>query len=128
MWGAGVTLWHGVFKLLQVDLFFTTADHPQADGQSECTNQTLEIAIRHWAAQQRRTETEHAHIDQPVPATSRWDEALPFLQAILNSSTNVSTGHSPHKLMYGVELRQPSHMLPNLTQIDEMSRDDELTM
>ncbi|KAJ5942399.1 hypothetical protein N7516_002567 [Penicillium verrucosum] len=69
-------LWHGVFKLLQVDIFFTTADHPQADGQSERTNQTLEIAIRHWTAQQRRTETEHAHIDQPVPATSRWDEAL----------------------------------------------------
>jgi hypothetical protein len=33
-------------QLLDVKLGMTTAFHPQADGQSEKTNQTVEIALR----------------------------------------------------------------------------------
>ncbi|KAJ5942387.1 hypothetical protein N7516_002555 [Penicillium verrucosum] len=63
---------------------------------------------------QKRTETDQSTQPESRQFTKpefRWNEALPFLQAALNSSTNASTGYSPHKLMYGVELRQPSQML-----------------
>ncbi|OQE20958.1 hypothetical protein PENFLA_c015G08788 [Penicillium flavigenum] len=55
--------------------FFTTAYHPQADGQSERTNQAVEIVIRHWCAQQS---LDNDDIRQN-PATSRQDEALLFI-------------------------------------------------
>lgn len=40
-------LWQTMFRLLKVELHFTTAYHPQADGQSERTNQTAKIMIQH---------------------------------------------------------------------------------
>ena len=36
-----------MFTLLTVTLYFTTAYHPQADGQSEQTNQTVELMVQH---------------------------------------------------------------------------------
>ena len=40
-------LWQTMFWLLKVELHFMTAYHPQADGQSEQTNQTAEIMIQY---------------------------------------------------------------------------------
>ncbi|KAI3272225.1 hypothetical protein DTO003C3_10361 [Penicillium roqueforti] len=37
-------LWKALFDLIYTKLFFTTAYHPQTDGQSERTNQTAEVA------------------------------------------------------------------------------------
>lgn len=39
---------------LKVQLFYSTAYHAQADGQSERTNQTMEIMLQHWIATHRR--------------------------------------------------------------------------
>ncbi|KAJ5689575.1 hypothetical protein N7462_003967 [Penicillium macrosclerotiorum] len=72
-------LWATIFTILGINLLYTTAYHPQADGQSERSNQS---------------------------------SALPNLQASMNSSINVSTGYTPHKLMYGTELRQAFDMMP----------------
>jgi Integrase zinc binding domain len=38
--------WKGAFKRLGTNMLITTAYHLQADGQSERTNQTMEIALR----------------------------------------------------------------------------------
>ncbi len=38
--------WTTLFTKLGVDLMYSTAYHPQTDGASERTNQTVEIAIR----------------------------------------------------------------------------------
>lgn len=38
----------GIFERLGVKLLHTTAYHPQADGQAEGSNQTVEIAFRYW--------------------------------------------------------------------------------
>ena len=39
-------LWSALFDMLRVKLLYSTAYHPQTDGSSERTNQTVEIAIR----------------------------------------------------------------------------------
>lgn len=85
-------LWKTIFDMIQTKLLFTTAYHPQTDGQSERTNQTAEIALRHAVA---------THPDED------WPNLLPALQAALNSSVSATTGHTPHKLLYGYELRHP---------------------
>lgn len=71
-------LWTGVFSRLSVKFLRTTAWHPQSDGQSERTNQTVEIALRYWLC---GSETD-------------WRQFLPALRAILNNSPNRSTGVS----------------------------------
>ena len=39
--------WRELFEQLRVKLLYSTAYHPQTDGMSERTNQTVEIALRH---------------------------------------------------------------------------------
>lgn len=69
----------------------TAAYHPAADGQSEKTNQTVEIALRSFLADREQGK-----------AVSEWDELLPDTEYALNTSINVSTGESPFHLLYGV--------------------------
>jgi hypothetical protein len=40
-------VWMAIFEGLKVRLLYSTAYHPQSDGQSERTNQTAEIAFRY---------------------------------------------------------------------------------
>ncbi|QQK41291.1 reverse transcriptase [Penicillium digitatum] len=88
--------WKGIFTALRTKLLYTAAYNPQADGQSERSNQTGEIWLRHW---------------QNIHQEADWDEGLAPMQASLNASVNVSTGDSPHKLMFGVDLRMPWNLL-----------------
>ena len=78
-------LWTSIFKRLGTELLVTTAYHPQSDGQSERTNQTIEIALRFWTSQ--------GHLD--------WHKILPHLFAALNNSKNASTGLTPNEYVYG---------------------------
>lgn len=41
-------LWRALFEEVGVKLLYSTAYHPQTDGSSERTNQTVEIAVRFW--------------------------------------------------------------------------------
>ncbi|KXG54375.1 Integrase, catalytic core [Penicillium griseofulvum] len=88
--------WKGLFTALRTKVMYTAAYHPSADGQSERSNQTAEIWLRHW---------QNLHQD------TDWDDGLAPMQASLNASTNVSTGESPHKIMYGIALRMPWNLL-----------------
>jgi dUTPase len=88
--------WKGLFTALGTKLMYTAAYHPSADGQSERSNQTAEIWLRHWQ-----------NLHQDVG----WDEGLPPMQASLNASVNASTGDTPHRLMFGVDLRMPWNFL-----------------
>lgn len=88
--------WRGVFALLKTDLLFSTASHAQTDGQSERTNQTAEIAFRHWVAVHRKED---------------WPTGLPALQLSLNATVKPTTGFSPHFLLYGIDLRAPWNLL-----------------
>jgi len=59
--------------------------HPSADGQSERTNQTLEVILRYMV------NTSH----------SDWLAKLLPLQAACNNMESVSTKKSPNELIYG---------------------------
>ena len=81
--------WQEVFRTAKVHLALTTAYHPQADGQSERTNQTVETALRCLLVSQ--------------PGSWNWEELLPEVEYALNTSTNTTTNETPFKLLYGIE-------------------------
>ena len=41
-------LWKSIFKMLQINLLYTTAYHFQTDDSSERTNQTMKVVLRHY--------------------------------------------------------------------------------
>ena len=86
--------WKAVFQKLGTSLAVSTAYHPQTDGQSERTNQTVEIALRF-------------HL---TTGTDDWVTVLPFLQGSLNNSAT-STGFAPNELSYGFRVRDTLGML-----------------
>ena len=86
-------LWTSLFKLLKVQLLYSTAYHPQTDGQSERTNQTAEIMLRFFVA----------GLEQP----ELWPSTLPTLQAVMNSSVSSATEQSANEIMYGFKPNQP---------------------
>lgn len=81
--------WRALFKKARTRLHTTTAYHAQGDGQSEITNQTIEIALRHVVNGRQ----------------DDWIEYLPFVESAHNNSINSSTGKSPNEILYGMNHR-----------------------
>lgn len=110
------SFWRALFQKLGTDLLTSTAYHPQTDGQSERTNQTVEIAIRYYV-------TSHSNID-----AVDWTLVLPYLQGYLNNSKNQATGVSPNEILYGFNVRDTLSMLSDLpaedfTKLRQLKRD-----
>lgn len=82
--------WTVLFTRLVVKLLYSTAYHPQTDGSSERTNQTVEIALRFFV---------HA-LDDPF----RWPEVLPCIQSILNNTSSSTTSKTPNEIASGSPL------------------------
>lgn len=80
------SFWRQVFQRLGTKILASTAYHPQTDGQSERTNQTVEIGLRFWI-------TEHPDED--------WTKAIPFLQFALNNAISFATGTASNELALG---------------------------
>ena len=91
------SFWRALFEKVGTTLAMTTAYHPQADGQSEKTNQTVEILLRCMIANH----------DAPMIG---WDELLPDVQFAINTSRNFTTGETPFKLLYGVSPRDGTNV------------------
>ena len=105
-------LWQAIFEKLGVNILTSTSYHPQTDGQSERTNQTVEIAMRYFV-------TSNPGID--------WTAVLPYLQGSLNNSKN-STGVSPNEILYGFNVRDTLGLLAELppedfSQLRQMKRE-----
>jgi hypothetical protein len=77
--------WQALFSVVGTSLKYSTAYHPQTDGQSERANRTLEEYLRHYVS----------------PLQDNWDEYLDLAEFAINDSTNPSTGYSPFYLSYG---------------------------
>lgn len=102
-------IWSAIFNALQVRHLYTTAYHPQTDGQSERAIQTIEIMYRHIS---------HMYPDLD------WEDLTPSIQWRLNGSPNATTGHSPHRLLFGMDLRQPWALFRQIPHQDFSTRYD----
>lgn len=77
--------WKALWQALGTELRFSTAFHPQTDGQSERANRSLEEYLRHFVC----------------PRQDDWDEYLDLAEFAVNDSVSPSTGYSPFYLAYG---------------------------
>lgn len=81
------TFWKLLFQQLGTKLKFTTAYHPQTDGQSERVNQCLEMFLR-------------CNV-QDTP--KQWRRLLPLAEFWYNSCYHTALGCSPFQALYGHE-------------------------
>ena len=76
--------WRELFSLTETTLRFSTANHPQTDGQTERTNRTLEQYLRIYARHN----------------PSSWSKYLTTAEIAYNNLTHSTTGMSPFYLVY----------------------------
>jgi hypothetical protein len=86
--------WRTLWKKLGTNLAFSSAYHPQTDGQTEVVNRSLGDLLRSLV-------TEHH---------SSWDNVLPQAEFAYNDSVNRSTGRSPFQVVYGMQPRGVSEL------------------
>jgi len=73
------------------ELRFSTAYHPQSDGQTERVNQIVEDMLRSYALQYGDS----------------WDTSLPYAKFSYNNSYQTSLKMSPFEALYGRKCRTP---------------------
>jgi hypothetical protein len=86
--------WRTLWKKMGTNLMFSSAYHPQTDGQTEVVNRSLGDLLRSLV-------TEHH---------SSWDNVLPQAEFAYNDSVNRSTGKSPFQIIYGTQPRGVSEL------------------
>lgn len=84
--------WRCLWKRIGTKLLYSSAYHPQTDGQTEVVNRTLGNLLRSLSAKKPK----------------QWDVTLPQAEFAYNSVVNRSTGRSPFEIIYG---KSPRHYL-----------------
>ncbi|GJW84179.1 putative reverse transcriptase domain-containing protein [Tanacetum coccineum] len=83
--------WQSLQKALGTQLDMSTAYHPQTDGQSERTIQTLEDMLRACV----------------IDFGKGWDRHLPLVEFLYNNSYYTSIKATPFEALYGRKFRSP---------------------
>ncbi|GKA29218.1 putative reverse transcriptase domain-containing protein [Tanacetum coccineum] len=83
--------WQSLQKALGTQLNMSTAYHPQTDGQSERTIQTLEDMLRACV----------------IDFGNGWDRHLPLVEFSYNNSYHTSIKAAPFEALYGRKCRSP---------------------
>nr|GEU98084.1 reverse transcriptase domain-containing protein [Tanacetum cinerariifolium] len=81
--------WKSLQKALGTNLDMSTAYHPQTDGQSKKTKQTLEDMLRACV----------------IDFRSSWDRHLPLVEFSYNNSYHASIKAAPYEALYGRKCR-----------------------
>ncbi|GKC20272.1 putative reverse transcriptase domain-containing protein [Tanacetum coccineum] len=84
-------VWQSLHKALGTQLNLSTAYHPQTDGQSERTIQTLEDMLRACV----------------IDFGNGWDRHLPLVEFSYNNSYHTSIKAAPYEALYGRKCRSP---------------------
>lgn len=84
--------WKSLQEAFGTTLSYSTAFHPQTDGQSERTIQTLEDMLRACA----------------LDLAGTWEEHLPLIEFAYNNSYHSSIGMAPYEALYGRPCRSPT--------------------
>jgi transposase InsO family protein len=79
-------------EALGTQLKYSTTFHPQTDGQSERTIQTLEDMLRACV----------------LDFSSEWERFLPLVEFSYNNSYHTSIGMAPYEALYGRPCRSPT--------------------
>jgi hypothetical protein len=93
------------------NLMFSSAYHPQTDGQTEVVNRILGDLLRSLVIEHHRS----------------WDNVLPQDEFSYNDSVNRSTGKSPFQILYGTqprgvsELRDSEHTATSSASAEEFA-------
>ncbi|GJP84837.1 hypothetical protein CLOP_g14887 [Closterium sp. NIES-67] len=82
--------WHDTWARYGTHLQFSSAYHPQTDGQTERTNQRMEQLIR-----------------TNCPDRKKWEDVLPMLEFSYNNAPSATTNPSPFYLNYGMDPTVP---------------------
>ena len=86
-------VWKQIQAELGTELKFSSAFHPQTDGQSERTIQTVEDMLRACSLSWK----------------SQWDKHLPLVEFSYNNSYHASIRMAPFEALYGRPCRSPLH-------------------
>ena len=92
--------WKTLCAKLGIKLLFSTAYHPQTDGQTEVTNRTLSALLR-------------VLIKKNI---KEWEECLPIAEFAYNRARHSTTGKSWFQVIYGFNPLSPLDILPLLLQ------------
>ncbi|KAF7821688.1 Transposon Ty3-G Gag-Pol polyprotein [Senna tora] len=98
--------WRVLWGKLGTKLLFSTACHPQTDGQTEVLNKTLSQLLRIVIQKNLKN----------------WEDCLPFIEFAYNRCVRSSTDHSPFEIVYGFNPLTPLDLLP--IPIDERTSID----
>ena len=85
--------WGSLQKAMGTHLKFSTAFHPQTDGQSERTIQILEDMLRACV----------------LDFGGSWSKYLPLIEFSYNNSYQSTIGVAPYEMLYGRRCRSPIH-------------------
>ncbi|QRW17570.1 Retrotransposable element Tf2 protein [Rhizoctonia solani] len=95
-----------LYQCLGIDPHFSSAYHPQSDGQMEQVNPTVEHFLRAYSGVNQRD----------------WVKWLPMVEFAYNNATHSSTSKSPFKALYGWEPSlTPSNVPTDVLEADDMA-------
>jgi transposase InsO family protein len=83
--------WKAFCTHVGMDPKYSSAFHPQTDGQTERANRVIEEVLRHFIDGQHRN----------------WEELLPMVAFAMNNAKSASTGETPFMLNHGAHPNTP---------------------
>jgi IS30 family transposase len=83
--------WEKLHEAMDTRLNFSSAYHPQTNGQTESVNQIIEDTLRACAFKDSK----------------RWDKCLPYVEFSYNNSYQKSLNMSPFEVLYRCKCRTP---------------------